>query len=129
MDLPSKESTFDFEHTGEDTGKEYKGRFTVKCVLNIGEKHSLALEKTRLMGNYAMPTDDLAGLAIILATIRAKVIDAPEWYKQSNGGAQLDDESVLVTLYQKIEAVGAEWKANLKKKGEAVPDQSQPLKP
>jgi hypothetical protein len=116
MDLPSKEKTFDFQHTGETTGKEYTGRFTVLCVLNVGQKHALSLEKTRLLGNYQNPTDDLAGLAIILANLRAKVVEAPEWWKQSQGGALIEDEDALVVLYRKIQEAEFEWKEELKKK-------------
>lgn len=116
MDLPSKEKTFDFEHVGETTGKEYKGRFTVLCVLNVGQKHALSLEKTRLLGNYQNPTDDLAGLAIILANLRAKVVEAPEWWKQSQGGVLIEDEDALVVLYRKIQEAEFEWKEELKKK-------------
>lgn len=126
MDLPSKEKTFDFEHVGEETGKKYEGRFTVLCTLNIGQKHAMALEKTRLLGNYPNPTDDLAGLAIILANVRAKVIDSPEWWKQSNGGAMLDDESVLVALYRKVQEAEVEWKEDLKKKIQKLPDPALP---
>jgi hypothetical protein len=129
MDLPLKEKTFDFEHVGETTGKEYKGRFTVLCVLNVGQKHGLALEKTRLLGNYPNPTDDLAGLAIILANLRAKVLDAPEWWKQSNGGANLDDEDALVVLYRKVQEAEFQWKEDLKKKTQPATDQSQQSTP
>lgn len=125
MDLPSKEKTFDFEHEGLETGKKYDGRFTVLCVLNVGQKHSLALEKTRLLGNYANPTDDLAGLAIILANLRAKIVEAPEWWKQSNGGAMVDDEDALVALYRKVQEAEVSWKEELKKKA-PKPDQNQP---
>lgn len=129
MDLPSKEKTFAFEHIGETTGKKYDGQFTVLCVLNVGQKHSLALEKTRLLGNYANPTDDLAGLAIILANLRAKIVEAPEWWKQSNGGASLDDEDAMVVLYRKVQEAEFQWKEELKKKTQPVVDPSQPSTP
>lgn len=122
MDLPSKEKSFEFDHIGEDTGREYKGQFTVRCVLNVGQKHALALEKTRLQGNYMNPTDDLAGLAIILANLRAKVIEAPEWWKQSQGGANIEDESALVVLYRKVQEAEFEWKEELKKKSQTLPE-------
>lgn len=122
MDLPSKEKTFTFDHVGADTGKEYKGQFTVLCLLNVGQKHSLALEKTRLLGNYANPTDDLAGFAVILANLRAKIVESPEWWKQSQGGAVIDDEDVLVSLYRKLQEAEELWKADLKKKTEAIPE-------
>jgi hypothetical protein len=122
MDLPSKEKTFEFDHVGLDTGKEYKGRFTVRCLLNIGQKHSMSLERTRLLGNNANPTDDLAGYAMILANLRAKIVDAPEWWKQSQGGAILDDEDCLVALFRKVDETEDQWKSDLKKKTEAIPD-------
>ena len=129
MDLPSKEKMFDFEHTGDDTGKKYEGRFTVLCTLNIGQKHSLALEKTRLLGNYPNPTDDLAGFAVILANLRAKIVDGPEWWKQSVGGTLIEDESVLVDLYNRVQEAEIEWKDNLKKKTQNLPDQPQSTTP
>lgn len=127
MDLPSKEKTFNFEHAGETTGKKYDGQFTVLCVLNVGQKHAMALEKTRLMGNYANPTDDLAGFAVILANLRAKIVVAPEWWNQSNGGAVIDDEDALVVLYRKITEAEIEWKEELKKKTQKITDPSSQL--
>jgi hypothetical protein len=122
MDLPSKEKTFQFEHIGETMGKKYEGQFTVLCVLNVGQKHALALEKTRLMGNYPNPTDDLAGFAVILANLRAKIVDGPEWWKQSGGGATIEDEDALVVLYRKVTEAEIEWKEDLKKKTQKIPD-------
>ena len=121
MDLPDKQKTFHFDHIGLDTGKEYKGQFTVLCLLNVGQKHSMSLEKTRLLGNYANPTDDLAGFSIILASLRAKITDAPDWWKQSQGGATIEDEDALVALFQKVEEMEQTWKMDLKKKTEAIP--------
>lgn len=125
MDLPNKERTFEFEHIGQDTSREYKGRFTVLCSLNVGQKHALALEKTRLLGNYPNPTDDLAGFAIILANLRAKIVDAPEWWKQSNGGATLEDEDALVALHRKVQEAEFQWKEDLKKKAQPTDPNSQ----
>lgn len=117
MDLPSKESVFDFDHTGADTSKRYEGQFKVLCLLDMGQKHRLELEKTRLLGNYANPTDGLAGIAIILANLRVKIIDAPEWWKQSNGGYNIQDEDALVALYDKVLAAEAEWRKQMIEKG------------
>lgn len=115
MSLPNKEKTFDFDYEGLETGKKYDGRFTVRCLLSVGQKHTMALEETRLLGNYANPTEDLAGYAMILSNLRAKIIDAPEWYKQSNGGILIDDEDVLVELFRKIKEMELAWKEDLKK--------------
>lgn len=124
MDLPSKEKTFEFEHIGETTGKKYDGRFTVLCLLNVGQKHALGLEKTRLLGGYPNPTDDLITFAIILSNLRAKIIyaEAPEWWKQSHGGAVIEDEDVLVELYNRVQEAEQEWRDKLKEKAQPDPD-------
>jgi hypothetical protein len=123
MDLPNIEAVFDFDFTSE-LGKKYDGRFTVLCLLDMGQKHRLALEKTRLLGNYANPTDDLAGLAVILSTLRVKIIDAPEWWKQSAGGYNIKDEDALVALYDKVLNAETEWREKLKEKVKQAQEQT-----
>jgi hypothetical protein len=113
MDLPSNQAGFDFDYNSE-LGKKYDGRFTVLCCLNMREKHRLELEKTRLLGNYVAPTDELAGIAIILANLRARIVDGPEWWKQSDGGYNITDFDALTTLFEKVQAAETEWRAKLK---------------
>jgi hypothetical protein len=126
MDMPSKESVFDFEQTGDLTEKKYDGRFTVLCILDMRQKHLLELEKTRLQGNYASPTDGLAGIAEVLANLRIKIIDAPEWWKQSNGGYDIVDEEVVVALYNKVKDAEIEWRAKLKEKAKKTMEATSP---
>lgn len=127
MDLPKIESVFDFDYTSE-LGKKYDGRFTVLCLLDMGQKHRMELEKTRLLGNYPNPTDGLAGIAVVLAELRVKVVDAPEWWKQSNGGYNIKDEDAVVALYDKVKAAETEWRNNLqemRKKAQEATSNSQ----
>ena len=120
MDLPKREATFEFEHTGLLTGKKYDGRFTVLCILNMGQRHQLELEKTRLQSDYLNPTDGLTGLALIFSKLRVHIIDAPEWWKQSAGGILIDDEDCLVALYDKILEKEDEWRESLRKDGDSA---------
>lgn len=125
MDLPKKESTFDFEYQGITTGREYKGQFTVKCVLNMAMKHQLELEKTRLMADYNNPSDGLAGLAVILSKLRIHIIDAPEWWQQSRGGMAIEDEDLLVALYDRILEAEEKWREKVRSKGTKAQEQNQ----
>jgi hypothetical protein len=118
MELLGKERVFEVDCVGEITGKRYEGKFTVLCSLNIGQKHALALEKTRLLGNYPSPTEDLIGLATLLATLRTKITDGPEWWKQSRGGSTLEDEEVVVVIYEKIQEAERAWREDLKQKAQ-----------
>jgi hypothetical protein len=114
MELPNNESTFDVDVVGETTFKHYEGQFTVRCVLNMGQKHAMELERTRLLGNYANPTEELSGIAIIFASLRAKVTDGPEWWKQSVSGTTIKDENVLIDIYGKAVKAETEWREKVK---------------
>ena len=128
MELPKNETTFQFEEIGETTGHKYEGRFTALCVLNIAMKHKLELEKTRLLADFANPTEGLNGIAITLAELRVRIIDAPEWWKQSGGGLDILDEDILVKLYSKLLEKQVEWKDSIKAKAKAMenPDPNAP---
>jgi hypothetical protein len=114
MELPSNEAVFDIDVRGDATLKEYKGQFTCRCVLTMGQKHALELEKSRLLGSYTNPTDDLIGIAVIFANLRQKLIDGPEWWKQSAGGTTINDENVLVEVFNKIQKAENEWRQKVK---------------
>lgn len=114
MELPKNEATFDVDVVGETTLKDYKGQFTVRCILTMGQKHAMELEKSRLLGSYANPTEELLGLAIIFANLRAKITDGPEWWKQSAGGTTIKDENALVDLYNKVLKAEDEWRQKVK---------------
>ncbi len=112
MDLPKKERTFGLSHVSEESGLTYEGTFTIKCKLNVAEKYQLELEKSRLMSDMANPSTGLMGIAIILGTLRTKIIDGPNWWTQGKG-LGIDDEDALVALYEKVEAESLEWRKEL----------------
>ena len=128
MDLPKIESVFEFDFVSE-IGQKYQGTFTVLSVLDIGQKHRLELEKTKLLGNYQSPTDGLVGITIILAALRIKIIDGPDWWKQSRGGYDVKDEDALVALYDKVQAAEGEWREKLKEMGKKAQTPSNPANP
>jgi len=115
--LPKNEVTFNFHEVGSQTGIVYDGQFTVKCILSISDKHVLELEKTRLMADYANPSNGLAGIAITLSTLHAKIIDSPQWWKDLSNGYSMLDEDVIMKLYDKCVEVENKWKESLREMG------------
>lgn len=122
MGLPKTESVFDFDFIS-DMGQRYEGRFTVLAVLDLGQKHRLELEKTRLLGNYQNPSDGLVAISTVLASLRTKIVDAPEWWKQSNGGFNLLEEDLIMALYKKVLESEEEWKLKLKEMGKKAQEE------
>ena len=125
MDLPKKERTFTFNHTGSETGITYDGEFTVKSILNIMEKRDLELEKTILAADTKNPTNMLESLCHIIATLRVHIIKAPTWWEQSLGGFNLDDEDVIIALYDKVVEQGNLWREELRNKTQAKAEKAQ----
>lgn len=122
MDLPKKERTFSFDFNSLESGLTYEGTFTVKCKLNVGEKYQLELEKSRLMSDMINPTNGLAGMAIAISTLRAKIADGPNWWLQGRG-IGIEDEDALVALYEKVEEECSNWRKELEEKAKAAKEE------
>jgi len=120
MDLPKNERTFQFSYKSELFNKMFEGSFTVKCVLNMLDKRILEIEKSRLRLDVINPTPDLIALTTIQANLKTRIIEAPEWWKQSNNGNDIQDEGVIVTLFDKVMDQEDEWRAELKAKSEGT---------
>ena len=112
MDLPKKERSFYFKYTGEDSGFVYEGQFTIKCTLNIGEKRLMELEMSRLQGDMQNGTSQLRAISSTISMLRAKIVDAPEWWKQG-GGMFIEDEGCLVDLINKVDEVSDLYRKEL----------------
>jgi hypothetical protein len=116
--LPKREKTFTLEIVGEESGILYKGEFTVRSILSMSGKHSLELEKTRMMADFANPSRGLAGISISLATIRVKLIKAPDWWYELGDGADILDENVIIELYDRTVLIENEWRNSVAKQAE-----------
>ena len=112
--LPKNQKTFTIDAIGEDTFVQYKGEFTVKCILNMSGKHALELEKTRLMADYANPSSGLRGIAVSLATVRAKIVKAPDWWKELNAASDLLDENIIIDIFEQCIKAETEWRDKVK---------------
>ena len=124
-ELPKIERSFPFEAVGDLTGKKYDGNFQVKAILNFGDKHQLELQKTLLQADTRSPTPGLRGVAQILAELSIRIIEAPTWWQQSNGGRTILDENVVLALYDKVVEQEDEWKKDLALKRAAKEDGEQ----
>ncbi len=120
MDLPKNEASFSVDYVGGTTNNKWEGQFKCLCVLSIAQKHQKELERTRLLADNKNPTDALAGFAEILATLRVRVIDGPIWWQQSNGGASLLDEDLLIHLYEKASEAEQSWREQVKQKAQEL---------
>ena len=117
MNLPKNEKTFTIDGIGETTGQKYFGNFTTICILNVGQKHQLEIERSRLSADLAYPSDRLRGFSLILATLNVKLIKKPDWWNDSFGGLDLLDENIVMDVYDKIVEAENEWREAVQKEG------------
>lgn len=113
MALPDNEHVFEFEEIGETTGKEYRGTFSCVCVLDMLQKQLVGIEKTKLQADFTNPDPELKGIAHILSNLRVRILDAPEWWQQSNGGYSIQDENVIVLLYDNVMEGESKWRTKV----------------
>lgn len=118
--LPKIERSFDLDYKGQITGLEYKGTFTVRCVLNVGQKHAVELEKSRLMADQRNPTNGLIGISVALAEIRGRLVEAPAWWKDSKSATDFLDDDVVYEVFNRCLDMEEQWKSDLKKSAEEV---------
>lgn len=119
MDLPKNEKSFLFECVGDVSGKKWEGTFTVKCILSIGDKRRLEVEKSRQMQDLKNPTQDLQAIAIMSSNLLVRIHSGPDWWKQFLG-EDLIDQNVLIDLYGKVMDQEDEWRKELKEKAAAL---------
>lgn len=115
MDLPKNEKSFLLNHVGEITGRKYEGTFTVKCILNVADKRRLEIEKSAISADLLNPTDNLSAISIVVANLRVRVINAPDWFKQSIQTLDFIDEDVMFEIYSLSLKKAEEWIKEVKK--------------
>ena len=114
MSLPEKIRTFYFDHKDE-YGERREGNFSVKCRLTMRERQAMELAKSRLLGGHTAPTDALTGISVMVATLNTHITEAPEWWKQSDSGLDLEDETIVVELFNRLTTEQMAWRDDLTK--------------
>jgi hypothetical protein len=115
MNLPKNEKTFLFSKEGEVTGQKYEGQFTVKCALSLGDKRLIEIEKSRLSVDLMNPTGNLDAISRIMANLRVRVLNGPEWFNQQINTMTILDEEIVFEVYSKCLEASEEWMKELKK--------------
>ena len=118
--LPNSNKVLNLKVVGETTGLEYEGKFVVKRALSIKDKQSIELTKTRITEDTANPSNSLFAIASMVALLRARLVEYPEWWKELGFGSELLDENVLIELFDKSENLALEWRQSLQPKEEEL---------
>jgi hypothetical protein len=126
MDLPKNERTFCFSVKGEVTQQSFDGEFTVICIPNMTQKRAIEIERSRLSADLSNPTANLFSLAMMLANLRVRILNAPGWWNDSNGGGNLKDDNVLLSLFEEVMRQEDAWREEVRKQASGGEDLGNP---
>jgi len=118
---PFEKIKFPFESKGTITKNNYQGIFTIKPILNLMDWINIENKKRELLNH---PKNDesieptVEGAANILATLKAYIIEAPQWYTETDGLTQCFDANIPSELYAKLQEEAQKWLSSIKQEGE-----------
>jgi hypothetical protein len=103
MALDPNVEPFTVNLTGETTGENYTGKFSCKKRLSFREQLAIDQRRRELLG----PQGGTATLraeqaANFIAVLSVRLVEVPSWWKNSDGGLDLADDSVLGGVYVRV---------------------------
>lgn len=114
------EVPFSIHEVGDVTEKTYTGEFRAK--VRLSHRDQLRKDQVRreiLGGQPGVPGDRALTTSMILSELAVRLTSVPEWWTDSAGGLDLEDDNVIGKVYDaamKVEGDAVEAK---KKKAEA----------
>lgn len=112
---------------GDVTGEKYRGVFKIKPRLS--HRDTLMRDQFRrdLLGKDAdMADPNAVNVAEVFSKIWAHTVESPMYWRESNRGLDLLDESPVVEIYKAIVAKEKEFIDALKKAGEEAAKEIKP---
>lgn len=117
----ANEDIFSVHIIGDTTEKAYPGDFTVKKRLSHRDQLAKDNRRRELLGGApGVATERALSTSMILSELFVRVIKAPVWWVEANGGLDLDDDNVIGEVYDKAMKVEADAIEAKKKKAEVV---------
>jgi hypothetical protein len=114
---------------GEISGEEYAGTFKAKPLLSHAEQIQVdALIRDFLGPRPAEATNRAKNQAALLAETAVRLIEpTPSWWKDSRGGADLIDDSLLREVYNGALKVESDFKAEIQERAKAAKEEISKL--
>lgn len=104
---------------GESTGKPFAGTFTAKTVLTRGDRFLADQRRRELLGPSAQEAlPDLQLEAFMHGQLMVRIVESPEWWRQSDYGRNLEDANVIIELFNLVREKEDQAKDELKKTAE-----------
>ena len=117
MSLPVFEAQFAISEVGETTGEKFTGMFTVKRVLSKREESLADIRRRAILG--PQPENSLSSVAndaYVLGQLAVRIVKAPKWWDESDGGLDLLDSNVLAKIFEETLKAEIEFRKEIAEK-------------
>lgn len=107
---------------GDTTGETLRGTFRAKKRLTHLDRLRRDQVRRELLGQISpeSASSEAQSLAIGLADLRVRLVEMPSWWTDSDNGLKLEDENVLVKVYESAQKVEKEAREAIQKAAEAA---------
>lgn len=121
---------FNIKAVGDVSGQTFEGLFTVKTKLSISETLREKELVRKFIGFNSQEADrETTMIAGAVAYLAMRIVKAPQWWKESNGGQDLDDVNVLAAVNNAAQAkIAAEYEKLAQEAEKAQPFLKEQLK-
>lgn len=97
---------FSIHLVGDTTGKLWTGEFRAKPILTFRERlQSDRMKRELLGGDGAGASTESVVYSSLIGDLTVRLTEAPEWWKESQGGLNLQDYNVLEAVYDEAKKV------------------------
>lgn len=123
---------FSVRVTGETSGEEFVGKFKARKVLNHAQQLEVDRIRRDLLGSSSNPdaaSPRAANAAMIFAELAVRLVDAPNWWKESGNGTDLYDDNVVASVYQEAMKAQNDHLKAVKARAEAAKKDLEKLNP
>jgi len=123
--LPNSEA-FVINVTGDTTGENQTGKFVAKKRLSFNDQLRRDNFRRAMLGEApGEPHPRTASMATVFSELLVRLLEAPSWWVDADEGRELEDENVIVEVYEKAlkvenDAKAAVAKAAAEARGEVV---------
>jgi len=117
MDNTTNQAKVTVDITGSETGEKYAGVFVFRELPTFRERMAASKIRNDITGPNASMNSAEWARAEISAQLQVRVIKAPKWWEQSDGGLDLVDENVVVEIFNAAMKTENDARERLRKAG------------
>lgn len=110
MNLPENSKRFKISVRGETSNKQWDGEFEAVCMPTLRQKADASVMEARLNGDLESIDGATRLYHQMVSQLSFRLIAAPDWWLNSNGGQDLQDLNVVFEVYKQCAEAEREWR-------------------